>query len=69
MSSKYDKERFSDENAIHVARPSNKELGQFLKQSMDILADELHAEFGYDTCSDDEKLNILVELFERGWIE
>ena len=54
MSSKYDKERFE------TTRP---------KQSMDILADELHAEFGYDTCSDDEKLNILVELFERGWIE
>ena len=63
MSSKYDKERFE------TTRPSNKELGRFLKQSMDILADELHAEFGYDTCSDDEKLNILVELFERGWIE
>ena len=63
MSSKYDKERFE------TTRPGNKELGRFLKQSMDILADELHAEFGYDTCSDDEKLNILVELFERGWIE
>ena len=58
------------ENAIHGGgRPTNKDLAMFLKQSMDILADELFAEFGYDTCKESEKIEILTEIFERGWIE
>ena len=54
---------------MKTTKPTNKDLAMFLKQSMDILADELFAEFGYDTCKESEKKEILIELFERGWIE
>lgn len=57
------------EAAVTVTRPTNKDLARFLKQSMDIIAEERFGEFGYDTCTEEEKLEILKEIFERGWIE
>ena len=54
---------------MKTTKPTNKDLAMFLKQSMDILADELFAEFGYDTCKESEKIEILKELFNREWIQ
>ena len=47
----------------------NKDKARWLKYTLDILADELHGEFGYDTCKEDEKLNVLEELFNQHLID
>ena len=38
----------------------------WLLQAMDVTAEHLHGEFGYDTCSDSEKLQVLQEMIENG---
>ena len=39
---------------------------RWLLQAMDITAEHLHGEFGYDTCSHSEKLQVLQEMMLNG---
>jgi hypothetical protein len=39
---------------------------KWLLQAMDVNAEYLHGEFGYDTCSQSEKLQILQEMILNG---
>ena len=39
---------------------------RWLLQAMDVTAEHLHGEFGYDTCSESEKLQVLQEMMENG---
>jgi hypothetical protein len=39
---------------------------RWLLQAMDVTAEHLHGEFGYDTCSHSEKLQVLQEMIENG---
>jgi hypothetical protein len=39
---------------------------RWLLQTMDITAESLFGEFGYDTCSQSEKLQILQEMILNG---
>ena len=39
---------------------------RWLLQTMDITAESLFGEFGYDTCSHSEKLQVLQEMMENG---
>ena len=39
---------------------------RWLLQTMDITAESLFGEFGYDTCSHSEKLQVLQEMIENG---
>jgi hypothetical protein len=39
---------------------------RWLLQTMDITAEHLHGEFGYDTCSHSEKLQVLQEMMLNG---
>ena len=39
---------------------------RWLLQAMDVTAEHLHGEFGYDTCSYSEKLLVLQEMIENG---
>ena len=39
---------------------------RWLLQAMDVTAEYLHGEFGYDTCSQSEKLQVLQEMIENG---
>lgn len=47
---------------------TNKEKAAWLKQTLDILAENTQGEFGYDTCDEQGKLRILEELFSSGLI-
>ena len=38
----------------------------WLLQAMDVTAEHLHGEFGYDTCSRKEKQEVLREMMENG---
>ena len=38
----------------------------WLLQAMDVTAEHLHGEFGYDTCSDSEKLQVIQEMMLCG---
>ena len=39
---------------------------RWLLQAMDVTAEYLHGEFGYDTCSHSEKLQVLQEMILNG---
>jgi hypothetical protein len=39
---------------------------KWLLQAMDVNAEYLFGEFGYDTCSESEKLQVLQEMMENG---
>ena len=36
------------------------------KAKAGITAEELHGEFGYDTCNQEEKLEVLAEMIQNG---
>ena len=39
---------------------------RWLLQTMDITAESLFSEFGYDTCSNSEKLQVMQEMMMNG---
>ena len=42
------------------------EFATWLRQSLDIEAENLFGEFGYDTCSQSEKLQVIQEMMLNG---
>lgn len=51
---------------FNVKQKMIKDHARWLLQTLDITAEELHGEFGYDTCSHTEKLEVLQEMIEKG---
>jgi hypothetical protein len=51
---------------FNVKQKMVKDHARWLLQTLDITAEELHGEFGYDTCNQEEKLAVLAEMIENG---
>ena len=43
---------------------TRKEIVDHFKMSMDVIAQEQFGEFGYDTCTNDEKIQIIDHLID-----
>jgi len=46
-----------------------KEHSKWLLQTMDITAELLFGEFGYDTCSNSQKLEIMQDMMLNGYFD
>ena len=58
------------ENTINkVTKTSSKDFSLWLYQTLDLEAQELFGEFGYATCTMEEQMTVLKEVYEKGLIE
>jgi len=51
---------------FNVKQKMIQDHARWLLQTMDIVAEDLTGEFGYDTCTQEQKLKVLQEMIENG---
>ena len=52
-----------------VTTPKPNEFARWLLQTLDMEAEEMFGEFGFDTLTEEEKLQVIAEIYSKGYFD